>query len=79
MLWMGASASCRIKRRLLTSPILRFATARNYFVHHSFKDGLVNTQVEKLPREILFSCLETLVYMESVVQKIASRSQKIVE
>ncbi len=59
--------------------ILRFATARNYFVHHSFKDGLVNTQVEKLPREILFSCLETLVYMESVVQKIASRSQKIVE
>ena len=56
--------------------ILRFATARNYFAHHSFKDGLMNTKVDSLPKEILVSCLETLVYIESVVQKIASGRQK---
>lgn len=56
--------------------ILRYATARNYFAHHSFKDGLINRQVEDLPGEILVSCLETVVYMESVVQKIASARQK---
>ena len=55
--------------------ILRFATARNYFAHHSFKDGLINRQVEELPGQILVSCLETVVYMESVVQEIASASQ----
>ena len=63
----------------LIKAILRFATARNYFAHHSFRDELINRQVEDLPGEILVSCLETVVYMESVVQKIGSGSQKIVE
>ena len=56
--------------------ILRFNTARNHFAHHSFKDGLMNTKVDSLPREILVSCLDTLVYMESVVQEIASGRQR---
>ena len=59
----------------LIKSILRFAAARNYFAHHSFKDGLINTQVEDLPGEILVSCLETMIYMESVVQNIASERQ----
>ena len=54
--------------------ILRFATARNYFAHHSFKDGLINRQVEELPRGILVSCLETAIFVESVVQEIGSGS-----
>ena len=63
-----------IQHHMITS-ILRFATARNYFAHHSFKDRFMNTRVETLPGEILVSCLETVVYMESVVQIIASERQ----
>ena len=55
--------------------ILRFTTVRNYFAHHSFRDELMNTKVEKLPGEILVSCLDTVVYMESVVQEIVSGRQ----
>ena len=55
--------------------ILRFATARNYFAHHFYKDEFMNTRIESLPGEILVSCLDTVVYMESVVQEIASERQ----
>ena len=55
--------------------ILRFATARNYFAHHFYKDRYINTGIETLPGEILSSCLDTVVYVESVVQEIASACQ----
>lgn len=56
--------------------ILRFNAAKNHFVHHSYKDRFMNTRVETLPGEILVSCLETVVFMEAVVQEIASGRQK---
>ena len=52
--------------------LLRFVTARNYFAHHSFKDGTLNYHVEKLTEQILVSCLESVIYMDYVVQKIIS-------
>ncbi len=55
--------------------ILRFVTARNYFAHHSFKDGTLNYHVEKLTEQILTSCLESVIYMDFVVQKIVSKYQ----
>ncbi len=55
--------------------ILRFNAARNHFAHHSYKDRSMNTRIETLPGEILISCLDTVIYMESVVQEIASESQ----
>ena len=54
--------------------ILRFVTARNYFAHHSFKDGTLNNQVEDLPGQILVSCLKSVIYMDYIVQKIVSKS-----
>ena len=54
--------------------LMRFVTARNYFAHHSFKDGTLNYHVEKLPEQILTSCLESVIYMDYVVQKIVSKS-----
>ena len=54
--------------------ILRFVTARNYFAHHSFQDGTLNNQAENLTEQILISCLESVIYMDSVVQKISSNN-----
>lgn len=55
--------------------LLRFVTARNYFAHHSFKDGTLNYHVEKLTEQILTSCLESVIYMDFVVQEIVSKYQ----
>lgn len=64
----------QIQHHLIKST-LKFAAARNYFAHHCYKDEFMNTRIESLPGEILVSCLDTVVYMESVVQEIASESQ----
>ena len=49
--------------------ILRFVTARNYFVHHSFKDESLNNQVSDLARKVLMSCVETAVYIDSITHQ----------
>ena len=46
--------------------ILRFVTARNYFAHHSFKDESLNNQVSELAGKVLVSCVESVVYIDSV-------------
>ena len=51
--------------------ILRFVTARNYFAHHSFKDGALNRHIGELPKQILVSCLESVIYMDYVVLKLS--------
>ncbi len=62
----------KFQRHIFLS-LMRFVTARNYFAHHSFKDGTLNYHVEKLSEQILTSCLESVIYMDYVVQKIVSK------
>ena len=68
----------QIQHHLIKST-LKFAAARNYFAHHSYKDEFMNTRIETLPGEILVSCLDTVIYMESVVQEIESSHQSLEE
>lgn len=42
--------------------ILKFITARNYFVHHAYKDDDLNFQTSQLAAEILKSLLATLLF-----------------
>ena len=53
--------------------ILRFVTARNYFAHHSFKDITLNSPIVELTEQIFESCLESVIYMDSIVQEILLR------
>lgn len=46
--------------------ILRFVTARNYFAHHSFEDETLNNQVSELAGKVLKSCVESVLYLDSV-------------
>ena len=53
--------------------VLRFVTARNYFAHHSFKDITLNSPIVELTAQIFESCLESVIYMDSIVQEILLR------
>jgi hypothetical protein len=54
----------RLIHHIFTS-ILRLVTARNYFAHHSFEDERLN-QTGDLVGKVLKSCVESVVYIESV-------------
>ena len=53
--------------------VLRFVTARNYFAHHSFKDITLNSPIVELTAQIFESCLESVIYMDSIMQEILLR------
>lgn len=44
--------------------LLKFVAARNYFAHHAYKDGELNTEVSTLSRQILESSLATLLFFQ---------------
>lgn len=46
--------------------LLKFVTSRNYFAHHSYKDDELNLSVNTLPREVLTSCLYSVLYLASL-------------
>ena len=54
--------------------LLRFVTARNYFAHHYFKDRTLNSPIEELTAQVFESCLESVIYMDSIMQEIVTES-----
>src|SRR5712692_1499511 len=58
----------KIMHHIFTS-LLQFVTAQNYFAHHSFKDESLNNQVSDLARKVLVSCVETVVYIDSITHR----------
>lgn len=48
--------------------ILRFVTSRNYFAHHSYKDKIINSRNETLTAAVLKSCVQSLVYLDAILQ-----------
>ena len=55
--------------------ILRFVATRNYFAHHFYVDKALSNIADELTGKIVDSCLESVIYMDSVVQKIISKYQ----
>ena len=53
--------------------VLRFVTARNYFAHHSFKDESLNNQVSELASKVLAVCVETVLFIDSVVEGVPKK------
>ncbi|HCG7756426.1 hypothetical protein ACSTIV_20470 [Vibrio parahaemolyticus] len=55
--------------------ILKFVTSRNYFAHHSYKDDELNLSINTLPREVLTSCLYSVLYLASLLDTVASKDK----
>ncbi|EPE4802307.1 hypothetical protein ACSI5G_003212 [Vibrio vulnificus] len=53
-------------RKYFFVQILKFVTSRNYFAHHSYKDDDLNFHANELSREVLTSCLFSVLYITSV-------------
>lgn len=49
--------------------ILKFITSRNYFAHHSYKDETINKRRETITADVLKSCVQTLVFLDSLLKK----------
>ena len=51
------------EQRYFFKQILKFVTSRNYFAHHSYKDDDLNIHVNELCRNVLVSCLHSVLYI----------------
>jgi len=49
--------------------ILKFVTSRNYFAHHSYKDESINSRQSNIAADVLKSCIQSLVFLDSVLQE----------
>lgn len=49
--------------------ILKFVTSRNYFAHHSYKDEYINSRQSNIAADVLKSCIQSLVFLDSVLQE----------
>jgi hypothetical protein len=49
--------------------ILKFVTSRNYFAHHSYQDESINSKQSNIAADVLKSCIQTLVFLDSVLQE----------
>lgn len=49
--------------------ILKFVTSRNYFAHHSYKDESINSSQSNIAADVLKSCIQSLVFLDSVLQQ----------
>jgi hypothetical protein len=49
--------------------ILKFVTSRNYFAHHYYKDQELNYHSNKIGRDILVSCLQTILFINNSISK----------
>lgn len=47
--------------------ILKFVTSRNYFAHHSYKDESINSSQSSIAADVLKSCIQSLVFLDSVL------------
>lgn len=48
----------------------KFVTSRNYFAHHYYKDEELNDQVNSLARDVLVSCLHSLLYISALATQV---------
>ncbi|GFE62515.1 hypothetical protein [Geobacter sp. AOG2] len=48
--------------------ILKFVTSRNYFAHHSYKDEAINTRTGAITADVLKSCIQSLIFLESILR-----------
>ncbi|MGI2022263.1 hypothetical protein [Shewanella glacialipiscicola] len=46
--------------------LLKFVTSRNYFAHHSYKDGDLNNHITELCRNVFVSCLHSVLYITAL-------------
>lgn len=51
------------EQRYFLTQTLKFIASRNYFAHHSYKDGDMNDQSSSQSRTVLISCLHTVLYV----------------
>jgi hypothetical protein len=49
--------------------ILKFVTSRNYFAHHSYKDESINSRQSNIAADVLKSCIQSLVFLDSALQE----------
>jgi len=49
--------------------ILKFVTSRNYFAHHSYKDEYINSSQSSIAADVLKSCIQSLVFLDSALQE----------
>lgn len=49
--------------------LLKFVTSRNYFAHHSYKDESLNTRSEALTADVLKSCVQSLLFLDSLLRE----------
>lgn len=49
--------------------ILKFVTSRNYFAHHSYKDENINARRGIITADVLKSCIQSLVFLDSLLQE----------
>lgn len=60
-------------QRYFFSQLLKFISSRNYFAHHSYKDGELNNHVNTLCRDVFVSCLHSVIYISSLSFKNTSQ------
>ncbi|WP_201522410.1 hypothetical protein [Klebsiella pneumoniae] len=56
--------------------IFKFITSRNYFAHHYYKDEELNDQVNSLARDVLVSCLNSLLYISALATQVIAWRKK---
>lgn len=62
------------EQRYFFKQILKFVTSRNYFAHHYYKDCELNNHVNELCRNVLVSCLHSVLYITSLSSQCATMS-----
>lgn len=59
--WNNETLSC-------FKSVMKFATARNYFAHHCYKDDEINENTSDTAEKIITSCIETVFIIDKATQ-----------